>query len=310
MTYSPYLDSTEIIDDGDALSARLKDEGYLFIRGLIPREEVLMVRARLMRIGAEYDWFDKNSPVIDGVVNPDFDSKKFRSTTMSAINRMWCDEHLHRLRSHVNILSLYDRIFKEPALAHPKFTLRQFFPNAPPTISHQDHVHVGGNEFCSMWVPLGDCPVELGVLAIASKSHRDGIFKSQFAGMGVTDDPSWSWVAGPVMAGDVLIFSNTTVHKSLPNLTNHLRLSFDGRYQAASLPISTLSLTPTGDSGCDDWESVYKQWSSNADQYYWKKINLNVVHFDTTHYEVDYPAAFTLAKGGDKAMRDDLLRLI
>ncbi len=310
MTYLPFLDSTEMLHDGDALTARLNSEGYLFLRGLIPPEEIFEVRGRMLRIAEEFNWLEQNSNAIDGTINSELDPASFRTTSMPAINRMWCDESVHGLRSHINVLSLFERIFQEPALAHPKFTLRHFFPNLPPTVNHQDHVHVGGDSFYSMWVPLGDCPLDQGVLAIATKSHLNGIYKSQFAGMGISDDPCWTWVTGSVKAGDVLIFSNTTVHKSLPNLSNKIRLSFDARYQPVSQPISTLSLTPTADSGCDDWESVYKNWSSTAGQYYWNKFNLNVVPFDTTHLEIDYPVAFAMAKGGDKAMRNDLLRLI
>jgi hypothetical protein len=310
MTYLPFHDSTKILLDGDSLVERLEEDGYLFIRGLIPRTEVLEVRERLLKIASEYDWFDHDSLLFDGVLNPLLDAAAIRSTSMPAINRMWCDELVHRLRSHQNILSLFERIFKGCALAHPRFTLRHCLPNSTPTITHQDRVHVGGDQFYSMWTPLGDCPVDQGVLAIVPRSHRDGVLKAEFAGMGIPDDPSWQWVTGEVHAGDVLIFSGLTVHKALPNLTKKIRFSFDARYQDASLPISNLSLTPPIDSGCNDWDSVYKGWSSVIDRYYWKKFNLNVVGFDTTHYEVDYPAAFQLAKSGDKAMRNDLLRLI
>ncbi|MDO8693503.1 MAG: phytanoyl-CoA dioxygenase family protein [Sheuella sp.] len=310
MTYSPFRDSTEILNSGDSLSERLTEDGYLFIRGLIPRNDVLQVRSGLLNIANEYGWFDKNSPVTEGVANTSLDATTLRSATMAAVNRMWCDEEVHRLRIHPNVLSLFERIFKEPALTHPKFTLRHFFPNLSPTDSHQDHVHVGGVKFCSMWVPLGDCPVDQGVLAIASKSHKEGVLKAKFAGMGIIDHPSWEWVTGTVNAGDVLIFTNTTVHKSLPNLTNKIRLSFDGRYQPASLPIANVSVIPAADSGCVEWEDVYKNWSSTSGQYYWKQFNLEVMGLDAMHYEVDYPVAFGRAKAGDNAMRDMLLRLI
>ena len=111
-------------------------------------------------------------------------------------------------------------------------------------------------------------------------------------------------------AGDVLLFSNTTVHKSLPNITKNLRISFDARYQPASQPIADISVIPATDSGCSEWDSVYKNWSSTSDQYFWEKFDLDIVPLDISHYEVDYAIAFNRAKGGDQAMRDMLLRLI
>ena len=47
-----------------------------------------------------------------------------------------------------------------------------------------------------------------------------------------------TWVTGAFKAGDVLIFSNTMVHKALPNKSNEIRQSLDARNQPASAPIA------------------------------------------------------------------------
>lgn len=310
MSNLPFCDSTDIIHDGVKLSERLELDGYLFIRNLIPRDDIFKVRRTLLNIANEYSWLAPDVPVIEGIVNPSFDTTSLRNTSLSAINRMWCQEDMHRLCHHPHILSLFERIFKEPVLCHPKFMLRHFFPHIPPTASHQDRVHVGGGDFCTMWVSLGDCPVEQGVLAIASNSHKNGVLNTHFAGMGIVEDSPWTWVSGSITAGDVLIFANTTVHKSLPNLSKNLRISFDARYQAVSQPISEVSVIPAADSGCVEWEEVYKDWSSTNGQYSWSQYKLDVVPLDISHYEVDYEVAFNQAKAGDMAMRDMLLRLI
>jgi ectoine hydroxylase-related dioxygenase (phytanoyl-CoA dioxygenase family) len=216
MAYLPFCDSTEILHDGLKLSERLDSDGYLFIKGLVPRDDILKVRSDLFNIASEYAWLDPNEALIEGIVHPSFDASTVRQTSLLAINRMWCDESIHRLRLHQNILLLFERMFNEPVLSHPKFLLRHFFPNTSPTESHQDRVHVGGGGFCTLWVPLGDCPVEQGVLAIASGSHKNGDLKTAFAGMGIVEDTSMEWVAGPMNAGDVLIFSN-----QLLNIKHH-----------------------------------------------------------------------------------------
>ena len=311
MSPKPFRESSHLLMDGAALRERLSEDGYLFVRGLIRRADILNVRHRLLTIAANADWLDKNSPVIDGLMNPNFDSKSEDDQTRLTIAKMWCDEELHRLRTHPNALSLFERIFQQPVLTHPNFFLRRFFPNAAPTQSHQDHVHVGGGDFFTMWTPLGDCSVEQGVLSIAAKSHKEGVFKSAFAGMDIAHDFKDQWVAGPVHAGDALIFTNLTVHKSLPNQTHQIRLSLDARYQCATQPIANFSVSPPAwDSGCADWESVYTNWSSQHEQFYWKELNPRIVNFDRRYYEVDYPRAFKIAKGGDQSMRTLLLRLI
>ncbi len=47
--YEPFRDSTEHLNDGETLRARLAGDGYLFLRGLLPRKAILDVRARLLQ---------------------------------------------------------------------------------------------------------------------------------------------------------------------------------------------------------------------------------------------------------------------
>jgi hypothetical protein len=67
--YEPFRDSTEHLNDGETLRARLAGEGYLFLRGLLPREAILDVRARLLKKAMEGGWLAPASPVVAGVAN-------------------------------------------------------------------------------------------------------------------------------------------------------------------------------------------------------------------------------------------------
>ena len=53
-------------------------------------------------------------------------------------------------------------------------------------------------------------------------------------GMDIAVKIPGTWMTGAFKAGDVLIFSDTTLHKALPNKGNEIRQSFDARYQPAS----------------------------------------------------------------------------
>lgn len=310
MNVTQCRDSTALLQDGEALSQRLSTDGYLFIRGLIPREAIMEASSKLLNIASKDNWLAVDSAVLQGIVSEDFDPSTVRDPSAQALKAMWCDETLHRLRSHENIVKLFERIFKEPVLVHPNFFLRNFFAKDSPTDSHQDKIFVGGGDFCTMWVPLGDYSVANGVLTVAAGSNHQGIRKAKFAGMGTLDDLSGTWVTHAFNAGDVLIFTNLTVHRSMPNLTNKLRQSFDARYQPARLSVVNSSLVPSADSGCADWDGVYANWKSKADQFYWKKFDLKIDALEKNHYEADYPAAFERALNGDLSMRETLLRLI
>src|ERR1700742_2698730 len=98
--YKPFRDSTEHLNDGDTLRARLAEDGYLFLRGLLPREAILDVRARLLNKAAEGGWLDPALPVASGVANQAAACKAPEPRYMSVFRTLWSDEALHRLRTH------------------------------------------------------------------------------------------------------------------------------------------------------------------------------------------------------------------
>ena len=58
-----FTDSTAIAGDGPALAARLERDGYLFIRGLLPRAAVAEVRAQFLDLAARGGWLAAGHPV-------------------------------------------------------------------------------------------------------------------------------------------------------------------------------------------------------------------------------------------------------
>ncbi len=314
--YPDFLDSTAIRNDGAALKVRLERDGYLFIRGLLPREAIMAVRKRLLEKAAAGGWLDPAEPIERGIANPAAACKDPEERYMRVFRHLWADEALHRLRTHPDVIALFTRIFGEPPLAHPMFVQRNIFPQSADfdftTGIHQDRVHIGGATSYAMWMPLGDCPREKGALAVAAGSHRSGILETKVGtgagGMDISVPIPGTWVTGAFQAGDALIFADVTVHKALPNLTRAIRQSFDARFQPASHPVADTNMVPY--SGCGTWEDIYKTWTSKDGQYYWKDMTLQVVPLDRSHYERRDQMAFEMAERGDRAARDALLRII
>ena len=311
-----FLDSTDLIGNGPALAGRLRCDGYLFLRGLLPRDAVLEVRRRLLEKAAVGGWLDPDRPIEDGIANPAASCKDPEERYMTVFRGIWADEALHRLKTHPAVLALFDGIFGEPALAHPMFVQRNIFPQSEgfdfTTGAHQDKVHIGGATSHAMWVPLGDCPRDKGALAVAAGSHLAGVLDTKVGsgagGMDICVPIPGQWVTGSFEAGDVLIFSDTTVHRALPNRSTEIRQSFDARYQPASQPVAETNMCPY--SGCGTWEEVYAGWSSDDQKYYWEALSPNVVAFDRSHYERRDRMAFGMAESGDIAARDTLLRIV
>jgi hypothetical protein len=311
-----FLDSTDLLDNGAALSERLKRDGYLFVRGLLPRSSILETRRRLLDKAAQGGWLDPASPVERGVANPSAACKDPEEAYMRVFRGLWADETLHRLRTHPDVMGFFDRIFDEPAFVHPMFVQRNIFPKSEhfdfTSGIHQDKVHIGGATNHAMWVPLGDCPREKGSLAIAAGSHRTGVLDTKVGsgagGMDICVPIPGTWVTGSLEAGDALIFTDTTVHRALSNRTNEIRMSFDARYQPATQQVAETNMRTY--SGCGTWEDVYAGWESEDQQYYWRDFAVKVVPLDTSYHERRDQMAFEMAERGDLAARDALLRIV
>ena len=311
-----FFDSTSLINDGPALAARLEHDGYLFVRGLLPHETVLNVRARLLQKAALGGWLDPHRPTEEGIANLAGACKDPEEVYMKVFRTLWADEALHRLRIHPHVLAFFSRLFGETALVHPMFVQRNIFPQREDfdftTQPHQDKVHIGGDTNYAMWAPLGDCPTEKGPLAVARGSHRAGVLETRVGtgagGMDIAVPVPGEWVTGAFQAGDVLIFSDVTVHQALPNRTQEIRQSFDARYQPISQAIADKNLETYAGTGT--WEEVYAQWQSTEGQYYWRGVELKVVALDTSYYERRDRMAFDMAEQGELAARDALLRIV
>jgi hypothetical protein len=309
------MDSSPLVEDGRALARRLDRDGYLYVKGLLPREAVLGVRQKFLEGAAAAGWLQAGTEAGDAIAEPGKACVDPEAPFVDVLRRFYRNPDGHALKLHPNVLGLFERLFGEPVLAHPLLIPRCIFPQRPEftTPSHQDFPHIQGTtETLSLWLPLGDCPAEMGGLAIARGSHKDGVRDftvSNGAGaMEVIDPLEGSWVAGPMAAGDVLIFHSLTVHKGLPNLTDRLRVSLDNRYQSASEPICERCLVPYA--GCGSWDEIYAGWPSEAPAYYWRAQAPRIADFDMQYYEKRDQIAFDLAEHGDPTARATLLRIV
>ncbi|HEX5077724.1 MAG TPA: phytanoyl-CoA dioxygenase family protein [Geminicoccaceae bacterium] len=311
----PFVDSAGIAADGEAIAQRLREDGYLCVKGLLPREDVLRVREKFVEAAAGAGWLKPDTAKGEAIAEPAKACVDPEAPFVAVLKRFYRGEAGHALKLHPNVIGLFERLFGEPVLAHPLLIPRCIFPQRPEftTPSHQDFPHIQGTtETMSLWLPLGDCPAEMGGLAIARGSHQDGVRDftvSNGAGaMEVIDPLEGSWVAGPLEAGDVLIFHSLTVHKGLPNLTDRLRISLDNRYQRASEPICERCLVPYA--GCGTWDEIYASWQSKDLPYYWRRQVPRITDFDMQYYEKRDRIAFDLAERGDRTARATLLRIV
>ncbi len=98
---------------------------------------------------------------------------------------------------------------------------------------HQDngYTFTDPQQYLTCWVPLTDATVDNGCPWVAPGIHRMGTLHHDYAplGMECLKDPKET-VAVPAKAGDVVVFSSLTPHRTGPNLTSETRKSYILQY--------------------------------------------------------------------------------
>lgn len=308
---TPFVDSRAILDDGPALAARMRRDGYLFVSGLLDRERVAALGERSRGIARDAGWIDDDVATAvpeAACVDPD-------AEWVAVAQRQYRLPELHALPHDPAIVSLLEHLVGAPVLVHPMVIPRNVFPQRPEftTRAHQDFPHIQGTpETYAVWVPLADCPASMGGLQVAAGSHRQGVrpfrVSSGAGAMEVRDPLDGRWVGGDFALGDVIVFHSMAVHKALPNLSDRLRQSLDARYQCEAAPVVPRSLEPYA--GMGDWDDIYADWSDRSLAYYWRGRPLIHSRFDRTYYDQRDRLAFAQAEAGDRSTRAALQRVV
>jgi hypothetical protein len=307
--------SAALLTDGPALAARMARDGYLYLPGLLPADVVGRVQADVARIARDAGWLRADAPLADAVADPRgfcVDPEPRYLDVLRRINRL---EGYHALKHHPALLGLFERFLGAAVFPHPRVLMRNIFPGEPEytTKAHQDYPNVQGTtEVYTAWIPLVDCPPEVGGLQVARGSHHLGVLDfgigNGAGGIEILDPLDGRWTGGPMRVGDVLVFHSLTAHKGLENRSARLRMSIDCRFQRVRDPFNPDNANPDGQPL--SWDEVYAGWRSAELQYYWTRLPLTHAPFDRTWFERRDALGFAAGEAGDPRARGVLQRIV
>lgn len=273
----PFTESNDVLNNPSAVRKRLRDDGYLFLRDVLPRDDVVQLRRQILEICEEAGWLRPRANLMDGLTDhaPIEEGSDAHAAVYKKVQAL---ESFHRLKLHANVMKLFEDIYEEPAIAFPQTIGRIAFPrdDENQTQPHQDWIFVGGStETISCWAPLGDIPIEVGGLKILEGSHKAGFLEPRVAaGPGhrsVDIDPDLEWVQSGYRAGDLLLFKMLTIHAAANNRSpDRLRLSMDFRYTGESHVIGDEWLIPH--SCTAGWEELESEWRDSPTAHYWDRL--------------------------------------
>lgn len=309
------LDSAALIPDGSALAARMACDGYLYLPGLLPAAAVGAVQQDVATVAREAGWLRADAPLSEALADDRgfcVDPDPAYLTVLRRINRLEC---YHALKHHPALLGLFERMLGAPVFPHPRVLMRNIFPGRPEytTKAHQDYPNVQGTtEVYTAWIPLVDCPTEVGGLQIARTSHTRGVLDfgigNGAGGIELLDPLEDLWTGGPMRVGDVLVFHSLTAHKGQDNRSRRLRMSMDVRFQRVRDPFNPDNAQPDGQPLT--WDEVYADWQSTELQRYWTRLPLTHASFDRTWFDRRDTLGFELGEAGDPRARSVLLRIV
>jgi hypothetical protein len=263
------------------LREELGSRGYALIRGLLPLVDLSNLLAEIAQVLFKAGWLLPGRHPLECIADikaacgdPD---PSFKRTYQEVFDL----ESFHALPHHIALKRVMNMLVGKQVLIHPKPIGRLIFPHCEQLTvhAHQDYRFMNGDPECfTVWIPLHDCPTDVGPLRILEGSHRSGFLKHEDENLHVPEIPSGTaiegdWVGGAINAGDVLIFHSLTVHAAAPNRSNRIRISLDCRFQNYERAINPANLAFAGESG-KSWEATYSRWHSNELKYYWKEMPL------------------------------------
>ncbi len=272
-------ESNDVLSDEQALRARLDEDGYLFLRGIVPVDRLLHLRDQITSILAEEGWIEGGERRLLAVASGR-PCREGQPRFFRVHDRVVRLEALHALAHEDSLLRLMQTVLGATAFPHPLSIVRLIFPDSPElsTPPHQDYPNNQGSaDLTAAWIPLADCAVEDGSLAVLEGSHRFGVLPLRFhLGAGNRravlheELASLRWVGADFAAGDVLLFPSLTVHRALANHNaSNMRLSVDYRYQREGEALTPGCLQPHFQRM--DWDEIYRGWQSDKLKYYWRE---------------------------------------
>ena len=248
-------DSASLLDNPTALRARLAEEGYLYLKGVVDKDAIMAARQevfeRLVKVG------EIREPAMDGVATGDSRRKELEPDLGGFWRSISEGRKLRAASNGYDMQRIMSLIFGEPARNQDYIFLRAGAQGRA-TGLHFDYPFFtrAHDKVCTVWMPIGDVPVEDGPVVVVEGSNKYRDLIDPMIGFDISKDNtrkadfgadaiSFAQSRGTRLltrnfsAGDIALFGMYTAHGSLDNHSpiNRVRLSCDLRWQPASLPL-------------------------------------------------------------------------
>ncbi len=248
-------------DSWEVLRQRFHDDGYLWLKGVLPRRAVLDFRREVFGALRDTGLLREGSDVTEGIFSGRKDQAEAQQKLRDIVR--WASYEAFCLSEPV--VRFYESFLGGPVYLHKRKILRFTVPGDPScTGAHYDLTYLRGgtDKVCTSWIPIGDTPVAMGGVIYLEGSHVAGRkMEADFSlrnadltpeerisaynrnmsadGWVTRDLPSLAeklgarWLTADYEAGDMAVHSAYMIHAATVNVDalSRIRLSTDIRYQ-------------------------------------------------------------------------------
>jgi ectoine hydroxylase-related dioxygenase (phytanoyl-CoA dioxygenase family) len=248
---------------GDApvavIRQRLREHGYVWLKGFLPPAEVREFRAQVFgHLAAAGFVADPLIGTATGAAGDrELANRRLMEFVRAARYEAFC--------MHPRLWRFMDELLEGLSYLHKRKIMRYTLPATPQvTPAHYDLVYLRGgtDRIVTAWIPIGDVPVEMGGLVYLEGSHALGVkMEAEFRALNAALSPEERinaynknmtdggyvskdlpdmaekfdarWLVADYEAGDVMLHSPYMIHASTMNedRQGRIRLSTDIRYQ-------------------------------------------------------------------------------
>lgn len=268
--WAPMRDSSGLLGDPQALRGRFKQDGYVYLRGILDPQKVKALRGYYFGM-FDPAYFAPGTQPEDGIWSGTIPEGQLRHGVAGhPAHTLVRSEYFEQFAAAPQLESLAKALLDDDDVRQlPRQIVRHFNKGPLSSRAHTDYDYMdrGSASIITMWLPIGDCPVQSGGLAYLEGSHTIAKSKLDVLKARRTDRPDdlrpishdlgWTarqlggrWLYADYKAGDVAVHTPHIVHASLDTQTDMMRMSVDVRFLPATVEPDPRWLTKwAGDDG-------------------------------------------------------------
>src|SRR5690606_8515227 len=174
--FLPMEAANDLLGDAVGLKARFDEDGFLYLRDVLDSDALLSLRREILTVCADKGWVQGGAALMKGkaITLPVREGDERFFEVYDEVQKL---ESFHALAHDPRLIEIVSAVLGDDVFPHPLKIARLIFPDnyevtTPP---HQDYLNnLGSKDLTATWIPLSDCPMEYGGIAILKGSHKYG----------------------------------------------------------------------------------------------------------------------------------------